>query len=122
MTDTYPNAAPPPGALFDNAPSVVAEKYAATFGVSAEHARMLIDAVVAPAPVHLTPAARVFRDRGGRWQAVDVWMQYGAPIPLALALRRVEHGRTVFVAREDAGAVLESLQSTPADPASLTGT
>ena len=117
MTDTYPNAAPPPGALFDNAPSVVAEKYAATFGVSAEHARMLIDAVVAPAPVHLTPAARVFRDRGGRWQAVDVWMQYGAPIPLDLALRRVAIGRTVFVAREDAGAVLVAVRGTDGDNA-----
>lgn len=51
--------------------------------------------------------------------AVDVFMQYGAPIPLDLALRRVEVGRTVFVAREDAGTVLESLRPTAADLASL---
>ncbi len=55
------------------------------------------------------PATRIFRDRGGRWQAADVLMQYGAPIPLALALRRVQNGRTVFVAREDAKAVLEAV-------------
>jgi hypothetical protein len=54
--------------------------------------------------------------------AVNVLMQYGAPIPLALALRRVQNGRTVFVAREDAKAVLESLQGAPVDPANLTGT
>jgi len=30
-------------------------------------------------------------------------------VPLALALRRVEIGRTVFVAREDAGTVLEAV-------------
>ena len=82
---TFPNAAPPPGALFDNAPTVAAE-----------------------VPAHLTPASRISQQRGGRWIAVDVLMQYGAPIPLALALQRVEHGRTVFVAREDAGAVLEA--------------
>jgi len=33
-------------------------------------------------------------------------MQYGQPVPLALALTRVKNGRTVFVAREDAAAVL----------------
>jgi hypothetical protein len=38
--------------------------------------------------------------------AVDVLMQYGRPIPLALALSRVAIGRTVFVRREDAAAVL----------------
>jgi hypothetical protein len=32
-------------------------------------------------------------------------MQYGRPVPLALALRRVSIGRTVFVAREDAEGV-----------------
>ena len=40
------------------------------------------------------------------WLAIDVLMQYGEPIPLDLALQRVENGRTVFVRREDAGAVL----------------
>lgn len=81
----YPNAAPPPGALFDNAPTLVS-----------------------PVPAHLTPAARVCQDRGGRWFAADVYMQYGAPIPLDLALKRVQMGRTVFVARGDAAAVVEA--------------
>ena len=80
---TFPNAAPPPGALFDNAPSVEP-----------------------PPSAHLTPASRICQDRGGRWMAVDVLMQYGRPIPLALALSRVAIGRTVFVRREDAAAVL----------------
>ncbi len=108
---TFPNAAPPPGALFDNVPTVaVTEKYAATFGVSAEHARTLIEgAALEPAPAQPTPATRIAQVRGGRWVAVDVFMQYGAPIPLDLALRRVEVGRTVFVAREDAGTVLEAV-------------
>jgi hypothetical protein len=55
---------------------------------------------------HLTPASRICQDRGGRWMALDVYMQYGQPVPLALALTRVKNGRTVFVAREDAAAVL----------------
>lgn len=40
------------------------------------------------------------------WVAIDVLMQYGQPLPLALAVKRVAIGRTVFVRREDAGAVL----------------
>ena len=85
MTAPFPNAAPPPGALFDNAPSVE------------------------PAPsAHLIPASRVCQDRGGRWMAVDVYMQYGQPLPLALAVKRVAIGRTVFVRREDAGVVMEA--------------
>ena len=52
------------------------------------------------------PASRICQDRGGRWMAVDVYMQYGRPIPLALAVKRVAIGRTVFVRREDAAAVL----------------
>ena len=40
------------------------------------------------------------------WLAIDVLMQYGQPLPLALAVKRVAIGRTVFVRREDAGAVL----------------
>ena len=39
------------------------------------------------------------------WLAIDVDMQYGQPVPLALAVKRVAIGRTVFVRREDAGAV-----------------
>ena len=40
------------------------------------------------------------------WLAIDVLMQYGQPLPLALAVKRVAIGRTVFVRREDARAVL----------------
>ena len=87
MTD-FPNAAPPPGALFDNAPTVPP-----------------------PVPVHLIPATRICQDRGGRWMAVDVYMQYGQPLPLALAVKRVSIGRTVFVRREDAGKVMEAVGS-----------
>lgn len=57
------------------------------------------------------PATRICRDRGGRWFATDVLMQYGQPVPLDLALRRVSIGRTVFVAREDAGKVMEAVGS-----------
>ena len=35
-------------------------------------------------------------------------MQYGQPVPLALAVKRVAIGRTVFVRREDAGVVMEA--------------
>ena len=93
---TYINAAPPPGALFDNAPASVPQTL----------------------PAHLTPASRICQDRGGRWMAVDVLMQYGRPIPLALALRRVAIGRTVFVRREDAGTVMEA--ATAEDAARMT--
>lgn len=80
-------AAPPPGALFDDAPASVPQTL----------------------PAHLTPATRIAQVRGGRWVAVDVLMQYGSPIPLDLALQRVAIGRTVFVRREDAKTVLASL-------------
>ena len=43
------------------------------------------------------------------WLAIDVDMQYGQPVPLALAVKRVAIGRTVFVRREDAGKVLEAV-------------
>ena len=111
---TYANAAPPPGALFDNAPVVeAARKYAATFGVSEEYAHALIeDATLPPAPTHTTPATRISQGRNGQWYRHDVLMQYGAPVPLALALRRVAIGRTVFVAREDAASVLEAVRGT----------
>ncbi len=85
MTD-FPNAPAPPGALFDNAPTLAA-----------------------PVPAHLTPATRISMVKGGKWIGVEVFMQYGKPIPLELALRRVALGRTVFVAREDAGKVMEAV-------------
>ena len=86
---TYANAAPPPGALFDNAP---AEPFPAV--------------TMTTTTGHLIPATRICQARGGRWVAVDVLMQYGSPIPLDLALQRVAIGRTVFVRREDAAAVM----------------
>jgi len=88
MTD-YANAPAPHGALFDNAPTV--------------------PAMAQPAPT--TPATRIYQDGKGKWCSHDVTMQYGRPVPLALALKRVEIGRTVFVAREDAGAVMEAVTS-----------
>ena len=90
---TFPNAAPPPGALFDNAPAQ--PETAITMSTSTWH---------------LTPASRICQDRGGRWMAVDVYMQYGQPLPLALAVKRVAIGRTVFVRREDAGTVMEAVR------------
>lgn len=89
LIDTYPNAAPPPGALFDNAPTVPAH---------------------ATAP-HLTPATRIAQSRNGQWYALNVLMQYGRPLSLDLALRRVGIGRTVFVRREDAATVMEAVGS-----------
>ena len=91
----YTNAPPPPGALFDNVPVTVDVPAA---GIT-----------TATATWHLTPATRISMVKGGRWVAVDVLMQYGRPVPLALALKRVGIGRTVFVAREDAGAVMEAV-------------
>jgi len=60
---------------------------------------------------HTTPATRISQGRNGQWYRHDVLMQYGRPVPLDLALRRVEMGRTVFVRREDAGAVMEAVGS-----------
>jgi len=102
---TYANAAPPPGALFDNAPAVSNMNTTADVSVTSA-------SVPQPVPAHLTPATRITQVRGGRWVAVDVLMQYGSPIPLDLALQRVAIGRTVFVTREDAASVLEAVRGT----------
>ena len=91
----YVNAAPPPGAIFDNAPAQPAEPFAAV--------------TMTTTTGYLTPATRIAQGRNGKWYSLDVLMQYGRPVPLALALSRVSIGRTVFVAREDAGKVLETL-------------
>ena len=104
MTAPFPNAAPPPGALFDNAPAVPNMNTTADVPVTSA-------SVPPTVPAHLTPASRVCQDRGGRWTAVDVLMQYGQPLPLALAVKRVAIGRTVFVRREDAGAVLVAVNN-----------
>jgi hypothetical protein len=90
----FPNAAPPPGALFDNAPTVAPTWYARSDTST------------------LIPATRISQGRNGQWYTLDVLMQYGRPLSLDLALRRVAIGRTVFVAREDAGKVMEAVRGT----------
>jgi len=105
MSDTYPNAAPPPGALFDNAPTVTAAT------VANAQPSVTTAAVPQTLTVHTTPATRISQGRNGQWYRHDVLMQYGRPVPLALALSRVGIGRTVFVAREDAKTVLASIAS-----------
>jgi len=97
----YVNAAPPPGAIFDNAPAQPAEPCPAV--------------TMTTTTGYLTPATRIAQGRNGKWYSLDVLMQYGRPVPLALALSRVSIGRTVFVAREDAGAVLEAVRGTDGD-------
>ena len=87
MTD-FPNASPPPGALFDNAP---ADPFPAV--------------TMTTTTGHLTPATRIARGRNGQWYGLEVLMQYGAPISADLAVKRVAIGRTVFVRVEDAEAV-----------------
>ena len=82
---TYTNAPASRSALFDNAPTVPV-----------------------PQRAHTTPATRIYQDGKGCWCSHDVAMQYGAPVPLTLALRRVQIGRTVFVQPGDAGAVLDA--------------
>jgi hypothetical protein len=89
MTD-YTNAPTPQGALFDDAPAVQT-----TYTMHAAAA--------------LTPAVRIACDRDGKWFAKDVAMQYGAPLPLELALKRVAIGRTVFVQPGDAAQVMEAV-------------
>jgi len=100
----FPNAPAPHGALFDNAPTVTA--------ATVDNARPSVTTATVPQTltVHLTPATRIAQDRNGRWYPHDVWMQYGRPVPLDLALRRVENGRTVFVARKDAAAVMDAVR------------
>jgi len=108
---TYTNAAPSHSALFDNAPTVTAAT------VANAQPSVTTAAVPQTLTVHTTPATRISQGRNGQWYRHDVLMQYGAPVPLALALRRVAIGRTVFVAREDAAAVLEAVRGTDGDNA-----
>ena len=106
MSD-YTNAAPSPSALFDNAPEV-----------RATHGDRFTDSPAGTPDTWyarsdtstLIPATRISQGRNGQWYTLDVLMQYGRPLPLDLALRRVAIGRTVFVAREDAGTVMEAVQ------------
>jgi len=52
------------------------------------------------------PAVRIYQDRRGQWQALDVLLTYSRPQPVAAACDRVRAGGTVFVAEDDAAAVL----------------
>lgn len=98
----YTNAPASPSALFDNTPTTDGNHDPLfRHGIGA--------AFCAVAAANRVPATRISMVKGGRWVAVDVLMQYGRPVPLALALKRVGIGRTVFVAREDAGAVLDAV-------------
>jgi hypothetical protein len=76
----------------------------------APHSAYLDNAPTAPVPqrAHTTPATRIYQDGKGCWCSHDVTMQYGAPVPLALAVKRVQIGRTVFVQPGDAAAVLDA--------------
>ena len=58
----------------------------------------------------MTPATKVYRDRTG-WHTLDVLLNYSRPARLEDALVKVQNGRTVFVAREDAGKVMEAVRS-----------
>ena len=104
---TFPNAPAPRSALFDDAPAATTAAIVTTDANSITAA-----AVPQTLTVHLTPATRIARGRNGKWYSLDVLMQYGRPVPLALALSRVGIGRTVFVAREDAGTVMEAVGGT----------
>lgn len=104
---TFPNAPAPRSALFDDAPAATTAAIVTTDANSITAA-----AVPQTLTVHLTPATRIAQGRNGKWYGLDVLMQYGRPVPLALALSRVSIGRTVFVEREDAGKVLEAVGGT----------
>ncbi len=58
----------------------------------------------------ITPATRISQGRNGQWYRHDVLMQYGRPVPLDLALQRVQMGRTMFVQPGDAAAVLDAVR------------
>jgi hypothetical protein len=113
----YTNAPAPHGALFDDAPAVTAiprlvavpgsdGDVTIEFDTPADRAEFLQRAALS----HVTPATRISQLRGGTWVAVPVLMHYGRPVSLALALSRVAIGRTVFVAREDAEAVMDAVR------------
>lgn len=57
-------------------------------------------------------AARIGRRPDGTLFCVEVFMQYGKPAALADAIERAKAGKTVFVERADASAVLDALKET----------
>lgn len=54
----------------------------------------------------MTPAVRIHQDARGQWSAHPVQLNYSSPARLDVALAKVRQGRTVFVAEDDAEAVL----------------
>lgn len=56
-----------------------------------------------------TPATRIGRRPKGGVYAADVLLMYNKPEPLDKAIAKAVSGRTVFVRREDAGAVMAAL-------------
>ena len=54
-------------------------------------------------------ASRIGLRPKGEVYCVDVFLQYNKPEPLNKAIANAQSGRTVFVRREDAGAVLAAL-------------
>jgi len=56
-------------------------------------------------------AARIGRRPNGEVFAAEVFMQYGKPSALDAAIEKALAGKTVFVRREDAPAVLAALRS-----------
>ena len=56
----------------------------------------------------MTPAVRIYRNARGEWLPHNVELHYSRPARLDDACAKVREGKTVFVALEDAGAVLEA--------------
>lgn len=57
-------------------------------------------------------AARIGRRPNGDVFCADIFMQYSKPTPVAAAIEKALAGKTVFVRREDAAAVLAALEGT----------
>ena len=56
----------------------------------------------------MTPAVKIYRNAKGEWLPHDVQLHYSRPARLDDACAKVREGRTVFVAPEDADAVIEA--------------
>lgn len=57
-------------------------------------------------------ASRIGRRPDGSLFCVDVFLQYSKPMTLPVAVERAKAGKTVFVLRSDAPAVLDALAVT----------
>lgn len=54
-------------------------------------------------------AARICREKSGRLYAAECIMHYGRPLRVDVAIEKALRGKTVFVARGDAAAVLAAV-------------